>query len=99
KLLLIAQHFQGGFSEDRKIKRRFFDRGIGKNNLMRQRGLAATRRARDNIERKFRDAASHDFIEAGHAGGYFADDDFRRSRQRLGRKVGFKRFHKFGKWT
>src|SRR6185312_4655217 len=77
-LLLIAQHFQRGFAEDGEIKRAFPRRRIGENDLMRQRGFAATRRARDDVEGKFRDAAAKDFVEAAHAGRQFADRDLSR---------------------
>ena len=75
-LLLIAQHFQGGFAEDGEIERGFLHRGIGENDLMRQRGFAATGRARDDVEGKFRDAAAQDVVEPAHAGRQFVDRDF-----------------------
>ena len=75
-LLLITQHFQGGFTEDSEIERGFLRRGVGENDLMRQRGFAATRRAGDDVERKFRDAAAQDVVEAAHAGRDFLDRDF-----------------------
>jgi hypothetical protein len=77
-LLLIAQHFQGGFAEDGEIKRGALGRRIGENDLMRHRGFAATRRARDDVEGKFRNAAAQDVVEAAHAGRKFADRDFGR---------------------
>ena len=43
---------------------------------MRHRGFAATGRASDDIERKFRDAAAHDVVEAAHAGRQFVDRNF-----------------------
>ena len=46
KLLLIAHHLEHGFAEDGEIERRFLRRRIGEHDLMRQRGLAATGRAR-----------------------------------------------------
>src|SRR5207249_3161511 len=67
-LLLIAQHLQGGFAQDGEIKRRLLGRPVGEGDLMRQRGFAASGRASDNVERKFRDAAAQNVVEAAHAG-------------------------------
>jgi len=39
--------------------------------LVRQRGLAASRGARDDIKRKFRETAAQDFIEARDPGRQF----------------------------
>ena len=72
-LLLIAQHLHGGFAEDGEIERRLLRRGVGEDDLVRQRGFAATRRAGDDVEGKFRDAAAQDFVEPAHAGRQFAD--------------------------
>ena len=76
--MLIAQHLQGGFAEDGEIERGLLGRSIGENDLVRQRGFAAARCARDDVERKFRDAAAQDLVEAAHAGGNLADPDFSR---------------------
>src|ERR1019366_7340190 len=77
-LLLVAQHFYGGFAKDGEKERGVFRRGIGENNLMNQGGFAAPRRAGDDVERKLRDTAAQDVVEAVHAGRYFSDRDFRR---------------------
>ncbi len=45
---------------------------------MRQRGFAATGRARDDVEGEFRDAAAHDVVQAAHAGRDLVDRDFSR---------------------
>ena len=75
--LLVTQHFHGGLPEHGEIKRGFF--GVtGENNLMRQRGFAATRHARDDVEGKFRDAAAQDFVQSAHAGGKLMNLDFSR---------------------
>ena len=42
-LLMAAAFFSARFAEHIEINRRFFGRGIGKNNLERQRGFAAAR--------------------------------------------------------
>src|ERR1019366_5402035 len=77
-LLLVAQHFQGGFAEDSEKDRGFFLRRIGKYDLMRHRSFAATRCSRDNVERKFRYAAAQYGVQAAHAGRQLADRDFSR---------------------
>src|ERR1017187_9982796 len=77
-LLLVAQHFYGGFAEDGEKERGFFRRGIGENDLMHHRGFAATGRAGDDVERKFWDTAAQDVVEAAHAARYFADRGFTR---------------------
>ena len=77
-LLLVAQHFYGGFAEDGEKERGFLRRGIGKNDLMHHRGFAATGRAGNDVERKFRDAAAQDVVEAADAGRQFADRDLSR---------------------
>jgi len=56
--LLVAQHFDGGFAEDGEIERRALRRRVGEYDLVRQRGLAASRGARDDIKRKFRQTAA-----------------------------------------
>jgi len=89
KLLLVAQHFHGGFAENGKIERRFFWRRVGKNNLVSQRGLAATRRARDDVEGKFRNAAAQDFVEPAHSGRKFMDPDLGRFSRDFFRKARF----------
>jgi hypothetical protein len=71
-LLLVAQHFDGGFAEDGEIERRALRRRVGEHDLVRQRGLTASRGARDDIERKFRDTAAQDFIEARYPGRQFS---------------------------
>ena len=70
-LLLIAQHFQGGFTEDGEIERGFLHHRVGENDLVRQRGFTATRRARDDVERKLWNAAAQDVVEPAHAGRKF----------------------------
>ena len=75
--MLIAQHFDGGFAEDGEIERRLFYSRIGENELMRHRCFAAPRRAGDDIERKLRNAAAHDVVEAAHASGQFTYRDLR----------------------
>ena len=69
KLLLIAEHLQHGFTENTKIKGGLLRGAIGESDLMGQRGFAATGRAPDNVERKFRDAAAQNVVQAAHAGG------------------------------
>jgi SOS-response transcriptional repressor LexA len=59
-------------------ERGFLRRGIGKNDLMHHRGFAATGRAGNDVERKFRDAAAQDVVEAADAGRQFADRDLSR---------------------
>src|SRR5688572_17158254 len=66
-LLLIAQHLHGRFAEDGEIERGFLDSRVGENDLVRERGLAATRRARDDVEGKLRDAPAQDRVEAANA--------------------------------
>ena len=96
-LLLIAQHLHRGLAEDGEVERGFLRRGVGENDLVRQRRLAAARRARDDVEGKFRDAAAEDVVEPAHAGRHFADDDLSRLtgdfRGRLGLRCGFRLLH------
>jgi len=72
--LLVAQHFDGGFAEDGEIESRALGRRVGEYDLVRQRGLAASRGSRDDIKRKFRETAAQDFIEARHPGRQFFYD-------------------------
>ena len=53
KLLLIAEHLDGGFAQNREIERRFFRSRIGEDDLMRHRRFAAARLARDDVEGEF----------------------------------------------
>jgi hypothetical protein len=66
--LLVAQHFDGWFAEDGEIERGALRRRVGEYDLVRQRGLAASRGARDDIKRKFRETAAQDFIKARDPG-------------------------------
>ncbi len=75
-LLLVAQHFQGGFPEDGEIERGVLRGGIGEDELMRQRGFAAPRRARDDVKREFRKAAAQNLIQARNPGRQFVDLHF-----------------------
>jgi hypothetical protein len=69
--LLVSQHFDGGFAEDGEIERGALRRRVGEHDLVGQRGLAASRGARDDIKRKFRETAAQDFIEARDPGRQF----------------------------
>ena len=75
-LLLIAQHLYRRFAQHGEIKRRFSDGRVGEYDLMRQRGFATPRCARDDVEGKFREAATQDLVEAAHAGRQCANRDF-----------------------
>ena len=78
KLLLITQHFHGRFAQDSEIECGLLLRRIGENDLMCEGGLAAARRARDDVERKFRDAAAQNVIQSAHPGRDLMDRDFGR---------------------
>ena len=101
KLLLIAQHLEGGFAEHGEVERRFLRRRIGEGDLMRQRGLAATGRAGQDVEGEFRNAAAEDLVEPPHAGRKLVNRDpgpiahafFRQGgfRQDPFRRAGFRR--------
>ena len=71
--MLVAQHFQCGFAKNGEIDRGFLRGGIGENDLMRQRGLAATRRTSDDIEGELWQPSANNFIEAANAGEKLAD--------------------------
>jgi hypothetical protein len=49
-LLLVAQHFERGFAQHCEIKRGSFRRCVCEDKLMRQRGFATSRSARDDIK-------------------------------------------------
>ena len=53
-----------------EVQRRPFGAGVGEHELMRQRGLAASGGAGDDVEGVLGQAAAEDLIEAGHAGGH-----------------------------
>ena len=63
----------GGLAEDGEIESRTLWSGIGEDELVCQRGLPASRGARDNVEREFGEAAAHDFVEARNSSGEFVD--------------------------
>src|SRR6266852_253106 len=69
ELLLIAQHLDGRLAQHREVEYRVVWAGVGEDDLMRQRGLAATGSAGDDVEGVLGQAAAEDFIEARHAGG------------------------------
>src|SRR3954447_17655910 len=75
-LLLVAQHFQGRFTENSKVERRSLRSGIGEDELVRQRGLAASRGPRDNVEREFRQTAAQDIVQAWNPSRQFFYRDF-----------------------
>src|SRR6185503_1235252 len=91
-LLLVTQHFQGGFTEDREIKRGFLRGGVGEDNLMRQRGLAGTRGARNDVEGKFRQPSAYDLIKAANAGRQLADFHFDRTTRGIWRHLAGRSF-------
>src|ERR1039457_3273064 len=72
----------GGLAEDGEIESRTLWSGIGEDELVCQRGLPASRGARDNVEREFGEAAAHDFVEARNSSGEFVDLYFVRSEER-----------------
>ena len=76
ELLLITQHLQWRFTQDGKEQRRAFRRCQGKHHLVGQRGLAATRRAGNQIERKFRQSSTQHLVQSRHAGGQTVDSHF-----------------------
>ena len=61
-LLLVSQHLDRGFAEDSKVESRTFRGGIGKHKLVRQRGLAASGGAREDIEGKLGQAAADNLV-------------------------------------
>ncbi len=68
-LLLVSQHLDGGFAQNREVERRTLRGGIGKHKLVRQRRLPASGGARDDVEREFGETAAHNFVEARNSGG------------------------------
>ena len=74
ELLLVAQHLDGRLAQHGEVQRGPLRRGVGEHDLMRQRGLAASGRAGDDVEGIFGQAAAEDLIEPGHAGGQLADN-------------------------
>ena len=73
ELLLIAQHLDGRLAQHGEVQRRALRGGVGEHDLMRERGLAASRSAGDDIEGELGQAAAEDLIEAGHSGGQNAE--------------------------
>jgi hypothetical protein len=90
KLLLITQHLEDGFAEHAEIQCRFLRRPIGEGDLMHQRGFAATGRARQDVERKFRNAAAEDIVEPRHAGGKLVNRNLGRIAHGFFRQRGFR---------
>ena len=64
------------------------DGGVGEGDLMHQRGLAATGRARQHVEREFRNAAAEDVVESRHAGRKLVNPDLDRIAHGLFRQRG-----------
>jgi hypothetical protein len=58
ELLLVAQHLDGRLAQHGEVERGALERGVGEHDLVRQRGLAAARSARDDVEGKFRQATA-----------------------------------------
>ena len=73
ELLLVAQHLERRLAEDGEVERGLLARGIGEDDLMRERGLAGARLAHDDVEGVLGDAAAEDQIELVNAGGQLAD--------------------------
>ena len=69
ELLLVAQHLDGRLAQHGEVQRRPLRGGVGEHDLMRQRGLAASGGAGDDVEGELGQAAAEDLIEARHAGG------------------------------
>ncbi len=63
-LLLVSQHFYGGFAQDSEVESRTFCARIGKHELVRQRRLAASGGARDDVKREFGETAADNLVEA-----------------------------------
>ena len=61
----------GGFAEDGEIERGALRGRVSEYDLVGQRGLAASRGARDDIKRKCRETTAQDFIEARDPGRQF----------------------------
>ena len=75
KLLLVAQHLEGGFPEDGEVEGRPGGRGIGEDDLVGEGGLSAPRRAGEDVEGQFREAAPQHRVQTRHAGGESRDTD------------------------
>ena len=54
---------------------------------MRQRGLAASRGAGDDVKGEFRETAAQDFVEARHPGRQFVDSHFIRWTQTFQKRL------------
>ena len=74
ELLLVAQHLDGRLAQHGEVERRPLRGGVGEHDLVRQRGLAASGGAGDDVEGVLGQAAAEDFVEARHAGGQLPDD-------------------------
>jgi hypothetical protein len=68
-LLLVSQHLYGGFAQYREVERWTLRGSIGKHELVSERRLAASRGSSDDVEGKFREPATHNFVEARNSGG------------------------------
>ena len=69
ELLLVAQHLDGRLAQHGEVQRRPLRGGVGEHDLVRQRGLAASGGAGDDVEGELGQAAAEDLVEARHAGG------------------------------
>ena len=76
ELLLVAQHLQRRLAKHGEIERRALRRRQCEHHLVRQRGLAATGRPCDEVERELRQSTAKHFVQAGHAGGQAVDRHF-----------------------
>ncbi len=68
ELLLVPEHLQRRLAQHGEIKRGSLRGRKCKHNLVRKGRLAATRRARDQVERELGKPAAEDVIEPGNAG-------------------------------
>ena len=75
ELLLIAQHLDGGLPQHGEVQCRPIGGGIGKYDLMRERGFAASRGASDDVEGVLRQAAAQNLIETRNTGRQATNGD------------------------
>src|SRR5688572_23686745 len=68
ELLLIAQHLQRRLTQHCEIERRALRRRQCEHYLVRQRGLTATGRPSDEVEREFRQPPPQHFVQARYTG-------------------------------
>jgi len=68
-LLLVSQHFDGGFAEDREVECGAFRASVGKHKLVCKRRFSASGGTGNDVEREFRETTTHNLVKARNSGG------------------------------